>query len=468
MTAPAERTIAVVGAGVAGLAAATALGRAGYRVELLDRRPYVGGRASSYLHPALQVVIDSQHVLVGCCTNLIDLLERSGVGDQVRWYDELTFLEPGGRASTFRPSRLPAPLHYARSFLRAPMLSFRDKLGIARGMATLLRSIPADDREGLEMWLKRTGQTERARRHFWEPIVVCTLNDGFANCSTRHAAHVFRELFLPNPASGRLGIPALPLSDLYGAAARLVERQGGAIRLRTSMERLDPSAGSQWRLAGPTLDCAADAVVLAVPFEQMQRVLPILPPAPAGAELAHNLSRFVHSSYTTVHFWFDREITTLPHAALLDSDLQWIFNKSRIRGAPADAGWYVELVIAASPLYLEMERAEILRRSLENLALYFPQVRQARVARSAVLKEARATFSVLPDLDRSRPSPVSPWPGIFLAGDWTATGWPSTMEGAVRSGYRAAEAVTRWFGERQKFMVPDLPATGLTRLFSAS
>lgn len=467
MAAGRERTVAVVGAGVAGLAAATALSGAGYRVEVLERRPYVGGRASSYLHPALQVVIDSQHVLVGCCTSLIDLYERSGVADQIRWYDELTFLEPGGRASKFRPSALPPPLHYAASFLRAPMLSLRDKLGIARGMTTLLRGIPEDDREGLEAWLKRTGQTERARRHFWEPIVVCTLNDGFARCSTRHAAHVFRELFLPNRASGRLGIPAIPLSDLYGAAARLVERQGGAVRLRSSVERIEPAEGRRWRLAGSSLDTVADAVVLAVPFEQMQRLLPAMPQTPGAAGLASNLARFVHSSYTTVHFWFDREITSLPHAALLDSDLQWIFNKSRIRGYSSDAGCYVELVIAASPLYLEMERAEILRRSLDNLAQFFPEVRQARVVRSSVLKEARATFSVLPDLDRSRPSPASPWPGIFLAGDWTATGWPSTMESAARSGYQAAEAVAFSFGEQRAFLGPDLPASGLMRWISS-
>lgn len=463
---PASRTVAVVGAGVAGLAAATALSSAGYRVTVLERRPYVGGRASSYLHPALNEVVDSQHVLVGCCTNLIDLLERSGAASQIRWYDQLTFLEPNRRASIFRPGLLPAPLHYTESFLRAPMLSLADKLAIARGMTTLLAGIPPDDSEGLDAWLARTGQTERARRHFWEPIVVCTLNDGFRNCSTRHAAHVFRELFLRNPLSGRLGIPAIPLSDLYSAAERLIEDNGGAVHLRSSVEGIGQLASGLWQLNGPALDCIADAVILAVPFEQMQRLLPTLSQTPAAGHLAANLGHFIHSSYTTVHLWFDREITGLPHAALLDGDLQWIFNKSRIRGYPPGRDCYVELVIAGSELYLSMARAEILSRTLDNLALYFPEVRQARLLRSGVLKEARATFSVLPDLDRYRPSPVSPWPNIFLAGDWTATDWPSTMEGAARSGYLAAEAVAEAWGEKRRFLVPDLPPAGLMRLFS--
>jgi squalene-associated FAD-dependent desaturase len=463
----ASPTVAVVGAGVAGLAAATALSSAGYSVHVLERRPYVGGRASSYLHPALNEVIDSQHVLVGCCTNLIDLLERSGVARQIRWYDELTFLEPNGHASTFRPGPLPAPLHYTGSFLRAPMLSLADKLGIARGMATLLAGIPPDDSEGLEAWLARTGQTERARRHFWEPIVVCTLNDGFHNCSARHAAHVFRDLFLLNPVSGRLGIPAIPLSDLYSAAARLIEDNGGTVHLRSSVEAIEQLENGRWRLTGNTLPCVADTVILAVPFEQMQRLLPTLSQSPAAGHFGANLAHFIHSPYTTVHLWFDREITRLPHAALLDSDLQWIFNKSRIREDTSGPGCYVELVVAASQRYLAMPRAEVLRRSLENLMLYFPEAKNAQLLRSAVLKEARATFSVVPGLDLSRPNPVSPWPRIFLAGDWTATGWPATMESAARSGYLAAAALAASFGQNCGFLVPDLAPTGLMRWFSS-
>jgi zeta-carotene desaturase len=172
----------------------------------------------------------------------------------------------------------------------------------------------------------------------------------------------------------------------------------------------------------------------------------------------------VHSPYTTIHLWFDRQITDLHHAALLDTGIQWIFNKSLIRGYPADQSSYVELVIAASEASLTMDRAEILDRSIRELALFFPEVKKARLLKSGILKEARATFSVLPGLDRLRPRQHSPWPGVFLAGDWTATDWPATMEGAARSGYLAAEAVCRSLGDERKFLQPDLPATGLMRL----
>jgi squalene-associated FAD-dependent desaturase len=459
-----QKRVAVVGAGAAGLAAASALAQAGYRVHLLERRPYVGGRASSYHHPSLNEVVDCQHVLLGCCTNLVHLYEQSGVADAIRWYDQLTFLEPNRQASQFAPSPLPAPMHFTSSFLGARMLGFRDKVAIARGMAEFLTRIPENDEESFAQWLKRTGQTDRARRHFWEPVVVCTLNDGFEECSTRHCAHVFRELFLRSPQGSRLGIPTIPLSDLYAGAARFIESHGGEVSYRSSVESLE-RCGAGWRVRTGTGELCADAVVLAVPFEQVQKLLPRMPSNDAAAELAADLARFVHSPYTTVHLWFDRRITDLHHAALLDTGIQWIFHKSQIRNYPADQGSYVELVIAASEASLEMERAEILNGAMRELALFFPEVKNARLLKSGILKEARATFSVLPGLDRLRPKQQSPWPGVFLAGDWTATDWPATMEGAARSGYLAAEAVCHSLGDERRFLQRDLRATGLMRLF---
>lgn len=459
--------VAVVGAGVAGLAAATALAEAGYAVEVLERRPYVGGRASSYPHPALEEVVDCQHVLLGCCTNLMHLYEQSGVAESIRWYEELTFLEPGGRRSRFAPGVLPAPLHFTGSFLGAKMLGPVDKLAIARGLSQFLDGIPGDDQQSLASWLEQTGQTERALKHFWEPVVLCTLNDDFARCSTRHAAQVFRELFLKAPAGARLGIPTIPLSDLYAGAARFVEAHGGTVRLRTSVEALEQEADGRWRLQTTAGECRADAVVLALPFEQVQKLLPRLPQADGARELRDDLDHFIHGPYTTVHVWFDREITDLDHAALLDTTIQWIFHKSRIRGWGAERGSYVELVIAASRPQLEMERDEILTDAMRELTGFFPEAGRARVVKSGILKEARATFSVLPGLDRFRPGAVSPWAGVFLAGDWTATGWPATMEGAARSGYMAAEAVSRAAGRERAFLVPDLQGTGLMGLKSS-
>ena len=166
-------------------------------------------------------------MLLGCCTNLIDLLHRSGASDLVRWYDTITFLERGGRRSEIAPSGLPAPLHASFSFLRAKMLDTKDKLGIARGMAEFLRGMPIDDSGSVAQWIKRSGQTERAIRHFWEPVLIITLNDHFENCSLRYAAKVFRELFLKTTVGSRLGIPAVPLSELYAKAADFITARGG-------------------------------------------------------------------------------------------------------------------------------------------------------------------------------------------------------------------------------------------------
>jgi zeta-carotene desaturase len=460
--------VLIVGAGVAGLSAAAALSGAGMSVILLDRKPYVGGRAYSYAHPALDEVIDSQHVLLGCCTNLIDLCVLAGAARHIRWYDNITFLEPATasrttRRSTIGPSMLPSPGHASLSFLRAPMLSHSDKSRIAFGLLEFLRGYPDDDSEAFSTWLARTKQTECAIRHFWEPVILGALNDTFERCSTRYAGQVFHETFLKSAQGGRLGIPTQPLSEFYSAVAHLVERQGTALHLRSSVERIERLANGMWQVTGSDgAQWSAPNLLLALPFEQTQRLLATLPEgSPQRARFLPALQHFTHAPITTIHLWFDRLITELDHAALLDTRIQWVFNKSRIRrdvAAIPEPGQYLELVISASFAELHQTREQILSSSLEDLARFFPVVREANLLKSGVLKEARATFSVVPGLDKHRPTQDAGG-GLYLAGDWTRTGWPSTMEGAARSGRLAAEAVL----PGRKFITPDLPASGLMR-----
>jgi squalene-associated FAD-dependent desaturase len=462
--------VIVVGAGAAGLAAAAALTGAGKTVTVLERKPYVGGRACSYEHPALGEVVDSQHVLLGCCTNLIELCEQAGSADKIRWYDKQTFLEPNGSSSTIETSGLPAPLHFAPSFASMSTLGWRDKLGLARGLMEFFRGYPAEDNESVEQWLKRTRQTERSIRHFWNPILMATLNDNAAHCSTRYAGKVFHELFIKSSTGGRLGIPTAPLSEFYAAIARLIETRGGVVQLRASVETITQQQDGRWRVGVADRDYVADSIVLAVPFEQTQKLLPAVRLNDHYAGLALNtrdqlelkLARQVHSPFTSVLFWFDREITDLDHAWLLDTTIEWFFHKSRIRRYAPEKGSYVELVIAGSRTQLGMTREEILSSALQELAMFFPEVKRANLVKNGVLKEARATFSVLPGLDRFRPGAQTDWPGFFLAGDWTATEWPSTMEGATRSGRLAAGAVV---GDSQRFMAPEIPPSGLMRFF---
>ena len=457
--------VIVIGAGVAGLAAASALTQKGYKVTVLERKPFVGGRAFSYEHPALHEVVDSQHVLLGCCTNLIDLLTRSGASDAMRWYKTITFLEQGGRRSAIKPSGLPAPLHSSTSFLKAKMLDARDKLGIARGMTEFLRGLPLNDAESVASWIKRTGQTERAVKHFWEPVLIVTLNDAFENCSLRYAAKVFRELFLKTVEGSRLGIPILPLSELYGKVADAVTGSGGKIEIRAGVTALNQSADSRWRIMDDDREWTADAVVLAVSVDQMQKLLPSLPVDDFTSLLSSRLDAFTTSPYITTHLWFEEAFTDLHHAAFLDSTYQWMFHKSCIRDWPPEKGSYLELVIGGSRALLPAGRGELVKLALDELSSFFPDSRKAKLVKSGVLKEARATFSVTPGLDNDRPGALSPWPGIFLAGDWTATNWPSTMESAARSGYLAAEAVMQTAGKSERVLQPELAATGLMRLF---
>ncbi len=519
-------TVAVIGGGLAGLAAGCALAEAGYQVTLFERRPYLGGRASSYQHPGTGEVVDNcQHVLLGCCTNLLDLYRRIGAEDKIRWYRRLTFIEPGGRQSGIEPGILPAPFHSAPSFLGADCLSLGDKLAIARAMMALTARLPADDGPPFLEWLRAHHQTPQAIERFWRPVLVSALNEDLERASSRYAAQVFRESFLKSAQAGALGLPALPLSDLYAIAGDYIQRHGGAVTLRAAADSFCPQPDGL-RICSAGREISFDYAVLAVPFNVLAGMLP---DDPAAVPLRAMLVRFQTSPITGIHLWFDRQVTGLPHAVLLDRTIQWMFQKSSFQlpvaspdqkeltgnrkletgnweletgklnletgnslsptGAPVYSpgreprvnqlnesesrrddrknGSYIELVVSSSKTLVDKSKAEILDLALRELAEFLPEVRHARLLKSTVIKEVNATYSPLPGADSHRPAQTSPWPRVFLAGDWTATGWPATMEGAVRSGYLAAQALTASAGKPRQFVVSDLPARGLMRLFGS-
>jgi squalene-associated FAD-dependent desaturase len=458
------RRVAIIGGGLAGLSAGCALADAGVQVTLFERRPYLGGRASSYEHPGTGEVVDNcQHLLLGCCTNLIHFYERLGVSSKIRWFDEMTFIEPGGRASRVAPSFLPAPLHNAPSFLRARYLTLRDKLAIGRAFAAMMGRMQDDSGENFLHWLHRHGQTEQAIERFWKPILTSALNEDLERMSAPHSIQVFRKSFLKSAAAGRIGLPSVPLSELYSSAIDYLRVRGGQVLLRTAVTSICPQQDSV-TISGSAGEQNFDCAVLAVPF---QTAASLLPQDSLAEAVKAKLEHFEPSPITGIHLWFDREITPLPHAVLLERTIQWMFQKSKFQedGLRDGPGSYVELVVSASKALVQKSREEILEVAQRELAEFFPKVKEAKVLKAAVIKEIHATYAILPGLDQFRPEAKTVWPRLFLAGDWTATEWPATMEGAVRSGYLAAEALTGAAGQPQRFLVADLPDGGLMKMF---
>jgi squalene-associated FAD-dependent desaturase len=462
-----DKSVTVVGGGVAGMSAACALAEAGFHVTLVERRGYLGGRASSYLHPGVKEVIDNcQHVLFGCCTNLVGFYRRIGAASKIHWTSKMTMIEPGGRRSQLGPSRLPAPLHGLPKLLSAPAFSSADRLALMRAFSALRRPIPQNAQESLGAWLRRNKQTKGAIEHFWRLVIASALNADIDEIALPYAAKVVRELFMNSAEAGSMGMSTVPLSELYDDAAAFLKKHNATLQMKTSVEgaQWDRSA-SRWTLGTNCGDIVSDSLVLALPFEAMGKLIPALPQANGVGPMQYKIQRLEHWPICSVHLWFDRQVTELDHAVLLDREIHWMYNKTRLQPWRDQKGSYLELVVSASRDFAARSREEAIAQAIAELKEFFPSVATAKLEKAALVKEMRATFGVPPRVDELRPHAQSPWPNCFLAGDWTATGWPSTMESAARSGHLAAEALTKATGQQKTFLIPDLEPTGLMRFF---
>lgn len=432
--------VAILGGGLAGLATAAALGSAGYEIDLFEAKSYFGGRATSY--PIAEETIDNcQHILLRCCVNLLDFYDRLGAGDQIDFHRNIDFLEPGGRTSRLHAGWLPAPLHFAGAFSRATWLTLGEKLALGRGLLAMRRQrLTRRDLDAITMqtWLEQHHQSPRLIERFWRQVLVSAINEELHLMSAAHGFQVFWLGFLAGPDFYEMGIPAVPLAELYG-----LERwqRYPRVRLhgRTPVEAVTSENGAISGFIAAGKVHTADAYVSALAFEKAQTLLPALP---------IDWSAFSHSPITGIHLWFDRPVTQLPHGTLLDRTIQWFFNKGE--------GRYLQVVVSASRSLTEMARADVIALALRELAEFLPAVKDAQLLKAHVVKEVRATFSACPGLEAKRPLAVTAIPNLFLAGDWTRSGWPATMEGAVRSGYLAAEAVARQLGTPQRFLKPDV------------
>ncbi len=467
MTADRQNSAIVVGGGVAGMSAACALADAGLRVTLVERRGYLGGRASSYLHPGVDETIDNcQHVLFGCCTNLQGFYRRIGVDGRIHWTSSMTMIEPGGRRSQLGPAPLPAPLHGFPRLLSASAFSFADKLALARAFSAAMRGDDGLPGENLAQWLARHGQTPGALNRFWRLVIASALNAEIETIAVPYATKVIRELFMNSAWAGAMGMSTVPLSTLYSAVPQFLAQRGGELMLNANVESAEFDAlSAQWlvRMRDAEQPLRADTLVLALPFEALQKLLPALPAAQGKDKLAAQLAQHVHWPICSVHLWFDRAVTDLEHAVLLDREVHWMYNQSRLQSRPDH---YIELVVSATRAFAALPREQAIGQALRELAEFFPAAREARLLKVALVKEVRATFGVPPGIDAARPDAHAPWPQCFLAGDWVATGWPSTMESAARSGHLAAEAVCAEAGAPRSFLEQDLKPRGLMRFLA--
>jgi zeta-carotene desaturase len=293
-------------------------------------------------------------------------------------------------------------------------------------------------------------------------VIASALNAEIEEIAVPYAAKVIRELFMNSAEAGSMGMSRVPLSELYAGVTPFLSERGGSVQLNTHVEGAEwDRSAAHWLVRTRTGEMTSDFVVVALPFEGMEKLLPHLPQADGVARLASQIEKHEHWPICSVHLWFDREITELEHAVLLDREIHWMYNQSRLQ--TGRGGHYIELVVSATRAFAALPREEAIGQAVAELAEFFPRVKEAKLEKVALVKEVRATFGVPPGIDAARPAAVSPWPNLFLAGDWTATGWPSTMESAARSGHLAAEAICKSIGEPRTILNADLKPRGLMR-----
>ena len=463
-----DADVVILGGGIAGIAAAMDLLDAGFTVTLVEARNFLGGRVFSYADSTFGMNLDNgQHVFVTCCTQFQDFLERLGVRDS--WFLQDRLCIPvhsrNGRRGALAASGLPSPFHLLPSFLTYPHLSLADKMRVTWGLAKAdlaNRHAPHLEEMTFQQWLRENGQSERAIRNLWNLVVEPILNDNVRDVSAAMGLFVVKDGMLSSADSANMGYSGDALSSALGEPAReLLERRGVQLILGDPVRRILPRAGSDGQVKTSALRGAAlasgrvvwgQAVVSALPFHALLRTL-----APETAVMAFfaNVGQLQWSPIVNLHICYDRPVMDEPFCVFVDSPLQWVFDHSRITGQPPESGGHIVTIsVSAAWEHIDLSREEIAARLVAEMAEVFPEAGNASVLNVRVVKQREATFRCLPGANRLRPGPVTPISGLFLAGEWTKTGWPSTMEGAVRSGYNAAGAVTKYLKREAHAEIP--------------
>ncbi|MET8171477.1 hydroxysqualene dehydroxylase HpnE [Streptomyces clavifer] len=439
----------VVGGGLAGVTAALRLADAGLDVTLLEGRPRLGGLAFSFRRGELSVD-NGQHVFLRCCTAyrwFLDRIEGTHLAPLQERLD-VPVLDVGRargpRLGRLRRTGLPVPLHLAGGLAAYPHLSLAEKAGVARAALALGRLDPADPAlDGIDFatWLRRNGQSQRTVEALWDLVGVATLNATAPDASMALAAMVFKTGLLSEPGAADIGWAAVPLGELHDTLARkALESAGVRLHVRTRAGSLTRTEDGRWAVGTDGERFEADTVVLAVPQGETHGLLP-----DGAIDDPGRLLELTDAPILNVHVVYDRKVLRRPFFAALGSPVQWVFDRTATSGLRG-GGQYLAVSQSAAQEEIDLPVAELRRRYLPELEKLLPAARGAGVRDFFVTRERTATFAPAPGTGRLRPGAHTRAPGLHLAGAWTATGWPATMEGAVRSGFSAADAALHTLG----------------------
>ena len=477
--------IVVVGGGLAGMAAAELISRIApsIKLTLLESKRILGGRAGSYFDPETASEVDyCQHAAMGCCTNLIDMLQRCGLDQHFRRYQKLTFLHPDHPPSHFAPNRfLPPPLHLLGAIGAQRYLSGRQKREIKSGLWKLMRTTTStlgDVRAA--QWLAHAGQRHDTVRDFWDVILVSALGEQTDRVSMAAARKVFIDGFANTRGASDVLVPTLPLADLFGRLlAKVLVDRNVDVRTGQSVRQISPDSN----VVTTSEQLNADAVIAAIPWHQISRLFDQWPDAQlTKLPKFETFSKIPSSPITGLHLWFDRPITDLDHAVMVGTVSQWLFrdpcrrssaydspeatgsesarpNTSSISPPSTDAPeqHYYQVVISGSVDATSIEKQSLVDTVLAELRHAFPAAGDAKLLRHRVITDPKSVFSIRPEVDAIRPAAETGLPWLYLAGDWTNTGWPATMEGAVISGRAAATAALQQLLATPNEKSPGIP-----------
>src|SRR5258708_1484027 len=433
--------VAVIGGGVAGLAAATALAEAGRRVLVLEARGELGGRATAFIDRETGELVDNgQHVLFGCYRETFRLLRRIGAEANVRTQPllEVPYLDESGRRSVLRCPSLPSPLHLVAGILRWDALSWGDRFSVLRVAGPLLRARrslgPQREQETVDGWLTRHGQQGRLREWLWEPLAVAALNQSTSEAAAAPFVRVLAEMFGPSRSDASLVLPLKPLHEMYALPARrYVEARGGAVGLNAlARVRIEAGRIAGVELRGEPLPIAH--VVAAVPWYALESLL-VGDVAPMSS-IVTAASRMASKPIVTVNLWYDRAVMDDVFVGLPGRAMQWVFDKRRAFG---EAASHLSLVASGADTLVGADNATLVALAAREVAAAVPGARAAVLKRGTVIREKRGTFWLAPG-EPSRPGVATPVDGLVLAGDWIETGLPGTIESAAAAGHMAAQA----------------------------